>query len=93
MPRRLTTSPGIDTDPSFSPDGSKIVFESDRSGSQQLYVMNADGSNQRRLTFGGGCVCSARTGAPTAQWIAFTRRGPDGRRIGIIKADGTGEKC
>ena len=31
-PQRLTSTPGIDTAPSFSPDGSKIVFESDRSG-------------------------------------------------------------
>ena len=73
-PQRLTTSPGIDTDPSFSPDGSKIVFESDRRGSQQLYVMNADGSNERRITFGGGCM-PRPTGARTAKWIAFTARG------------------
>ena len=31
--------------PSFSPDGKQITFESDRGGSQQIYVMNADGSN------------------------------------------------
>ncbi len=42
-PQRLTNSPGIDTGGSYSPDGSKIVFESDRSGTQQIYVMNADG--------------------------------------------------
>src|SRR3546814_1985149 len=51
---RLTTSPGIDTGGSYSPDGSKIVFESDRGGSQQLYVMNADGSGQQRISFGDG---------------------------------------
>ena len=55
----------VDTDPSFSPDGSKIVFESDRGGSQQLYVMNADGIAQRRISFGGGWYAS-RNGAPTA---------------------------
>ena len=41
---RLTQSASIDTSPSYSPDGSKIVFNSDRGGSQQLYVMDADGS-------------------------------------------------
>ena len=35
-PRRLTTTPDIDTSPSFSPDGSRIVFESDRSGTEQI---------------------------------------------------------
>ena len=43
-PQRLTSAPGADTSPSYSPDGRRIVFESDRSGTQQLYVMDADGS-------------------------------------------------
>ena len=34
--RQLTNAPSIETAPSFSPDGSKIVFESDRSGTQQI---------------------------------------------------------
>ena len=46
----LTTSPGIDTGGSYSPDGSRIAFESDRSGGQQIYLMNADGSGARVLT-------------------------------------------
>ncbi|MFL6764343.1 MAG: Tol-Pal system protein TolB, partial [Sphingomicrobium sp.] len=91
MPQRLTTSPGVDTDPSFSPDGTRIVFESDRGGSQQLYVMNANGSGQRRISFGGGWYASPEW-SPDGKWISFTRRGSDGRRIGIIKPDGTGEK-
>jgi Tol biopolymer transport system component len=43
-------SPGNDTHPSFSRDGREIVFRSSRSGSFELYVMNSDGSNVRRLT-------------------------------------------
>jgi TolB protein len=89
--QRLTSSPAIDTDPSFSPDGSKIVFESDRSGSQQLYVMNADGTNQRRISFGGSRY-AAPAWSPDGQWIAFTRRDPGARRVGIMKPDGTGER-
>ena len=37
--RRLTNSPAIDTSPSYSNDGTQIVFNSDRGGTQQLYVM------------------------------------------------------
>ena len=37
---RLTKFKGIDTAPSYSPDGKDIVFESDRSGRQQIYTMN-----------------------------------------------------
>jgi hypothetical protein len=34
----------------FSPDGTKIAFNSDRDGNNEIYVMNADGSSQTRLT-------------------------------------------
>ena len=37
--RRLTNSPAIDTSPCYSNDGTQIVFNSDRGGTQQLYVM------------------------------------------------------
>ena len=44
-----------DTSPSWSPDGKYIVFASARdSGKSHLYIMNADGTNQRRLTNGPG---------------------------------------
>jgi hypothetical protein len=52
--RRLTQDQGNNEEPSFSPDGSLIVFTSTREGTSQLWVMAADGSNQRRLTKAGG---------------------------------------
>lgn len=36
--------------PSPSPNGEVVLFTSERSGVERLYVMNADGSNQRKLT-------------------------------------------
>ena len=70
--QRLTSSPGINIGGSFSPDGSKIVFESDRSGSQQIYVMNVDGSDQRRISFFGGRAATPEW-SPRGDQIAFTR--------------------
>src|SRR3546814_8842098 len=84
---RLTTSPGIDTGGSYSPDGSKIVFESDRGGSQQLYVMNADGSGQQRISFGDGRY-GTPAWSPRGDLIAFTKMGGGGFRIGVIRPDG-----
>jgi dipeptidyl aminopeptidase/acylaminoacyl peptidase len=57
---QLTDSPGFDVAPAWSPDGSKIVFSSERDGifagpltpARKIYVMNADGSGQTRLTSG-----------------------------------------
>jgi Tol biopolymer transport system component len=47
---RLTAGEGNNAYPAFSPDGSKIAFTSDRTGTWQVYVMNADGSGQTQLT-------------------------------------------
>ena len=47
---RLTSSPGSDTRPSWSPDGARILFTSTRDDNEEIYVMNADGSEATRLT-------------------------------------------
>ena len=49
---RLTNSPASGYGPSWSPNGTRIVFTSHRSGGAQIYVMGADGSAQRQLTMG-----------------------------------------
>jgi Tol biopolymer transport system component/Tfp pilus assembly protein PilF len=67
-PRRLTNSLANDTLPKVSPDGTKIVFTSDRDGPYELYVMNIDGSGLKRLTSN-----SVQEAAPA--WS------PDGRSI------------
>ena len=51
---RLTNSSGTDGDPAWSPDGSKILFHSDRDGTVQIYVMNADGSDVTKIDLGSG---------------------------------------
>ncbi len=47
---RLTSGPAFDVQPRFSPDGARIAFTSDRSGADNLWVMNADGSDARAVT-------------------------------------------
>lgn len=47
---QLTTDPAVDEDAAWSPDGSQIVFQSTRDGNFEIYVMNADGSNQTNIT-------------------------------------------
>ena len=61
--KRLTDTPGYDAEAAYSPDGTKIVFCSlrhapaaatDPSAHGEIYIMNADGSGQRRLTSSSG---------------------------------------
>jgi Tol biopolymer transport system component len=54
---RLTTT-GVGH-PDWSPDGAQILFASNREGGEQLFVMDADGSNVRNLTPGPGSYASA----------------------------------
>ncbi len=48
--KRLTADPAVDDYANPSPDDKSIVFISHRDGNAELYVMDRDGSNQRRLT-------------------------------------------
>jgi TolB protein len=48
-PIQLTRNTGNNESPTWSPDGSMIAFDSTREGASGIYVMNTNGSNQRRL--------------------------------------------
>jgi tricorn protease len=49
--RRLTASLAIVSQPFFSPDGSMLAFSGREEGHLEVYVMSAEGSELRRLTF------------------------------------------
>ncbi len=49
-PINITKSPYHDTSPVWSPDGTQILFVSNRDSDNELYIMNSDGSNVRRVT-------------------------------------------
>jgi Tol biopolymer transport system component len=48
--RRLTNAPPLNQMPSWSPNGKQLAFMSSRAGYISVFVMNADGSDQRNLT-------------------------------------------
>lgn len=88
-PERLTDSPGDDRAPVYSPDGTRIVFDSTRDGNTEIYVMDADGSNQRRVTDDPGEDWGA-SWSPDGQQIAFnSSRGGGDLDIYVMAADGS----
>jgi TolB protein len=76
--------------PVFSPDGKQIAFMSGRDGNTEIYVMNADGSNVRRLT-NNQAGESSPTWSPTGSQIAFTSDRSGKPQIYVMNsADGSG---
>ncbi|MBA4050405.1 MAG: amidohydrolase, partial [Erythrobacter sp.] len=49
-PKRISEGLSWDVQPRFSPDGARIAFTSDRGGGDNIWVMNADGSDKRQVT-------------------------------------------
>src|SRR4029077_4067637 len=69
-PIQLTNDKFVELDPAWSPDGSKIVFSSDRGGNMDLWVMDVATRAVIQLTHERGTATSAAW-SPTASRIAY----------------------
>ncbi|MBU1751450.1 MAG: hypothetical protein KKA73_27540 [Chloroflexi bacterium] len=72
---QLTSNKYYDVFPSWSPDGRQIVFVSKRGEGFQLYVMNADGSEQHQLTSGPDTYDEPEW-SPDGRWIVCRHSPP-----------------
>jgi TolB protein len=94
---RLTDAKGYDAEGSYSADGKRIVFCSNRSGEKnlELYIMAADGKNVRQLTNAPGCYNGGPFFSPDGKKVIFRsdRKKKDHLQLYVINSDGTGEKA
>jgi Tol biopolymer transport system component/predicted Ser/Thr protein kinase len=78
-PARVVGSTRSELNAQFSPDGSRIVFESMRSGTQELWIADQDGRNALQITSFNGRLGGTPAWSPDGQSIAFDMRNDEGR--------------
>ena len=90
---RLTNQPRVDGTPTWSPDGKQIAFASNRHGLGDIFVMNAAGRNETRITIddtNGVSYDWAPAWSPKGRFIAYeSTRGGRGSDIWLMKPDGS----
>jgi Tol biopolymer transport system component len=87
-PVNLIASTRRDTQARYSPDGKRIAFESDRSGNEEVWLCNADGSDPVQLTYFGNAWAGAPKWSPDGQKIAFAANPAGNWDIYIVSSGG-----
>jgi Tol biopolymer transport system component len=87
VPHRLVSSSRNDAGPTYSPDRRKIAFESDRSGSTNIWIAEADGGRATQLTTFAGFAGSPRW-SPDSRSIVFNARQAGNPDVYVIDAAG-----
>jgi Tol biopolymer transport system component len=88
QPEPLINSTREDANAQFSPDGSRIAFQSTRSGSDEIWVCRSDGSNAMRVSNIGGAQVGGPQWAPDGERIIFHARPEGSADLYVVNADG-----
>jgi Tol biopolymer transport system component/uncharacterized protein YjdB len=91
-PRRLTTDPGIEGDPAWTPDGTRLIYTATpKAGPPQLATIRLDGTDNRTLTRGPAGNYSADVSAD-GKTIAFVSTREGDPKIFTMALDGSGQR-
>ena len=86
-PHRVIASTRMESGPQFSPDGSRIAFESTRSGAYEVWMCRSDGSSLVQLTHFNSLTGTPRW-SPDGQQLAFDSRAAENADIYVIGSEG-----
>ena len=92
-PRKLIASTQIDMEARISPDGTRIVFVSHRSGNGEIWICDRDGANLVQLTALEGVLAGSPRWSPDGRQIAFDAATEGNWDIFVISADGGSERA
>ena len=84
----LSHTGSYEGDPAYTPDGSRIVFNSNRHGDHEVFVMNSDATGVTRLTENPGSDHSAAVD-PSGQWIVYVSQRKGIYELHRMKLDGS----
>jgi len=87
-PLKIIASPRQQTSAVYSPDGKRIAFSSDRTGTFEIWVSDADGSHPVQLTSFGGPITGTPNWSPDGKSIVFDSRPGGHAAIFVINASG-----
>ena len=73
--------------PHYSPDGQRLAFASTRSGAEEIWIANRDGSNPLLVTSMGGPQCSNPQWSPDGRTILFDSRRPGSGDLYLLQPD------
>ena len=93
--QRLTENRKNDEEASWSPDGKRIAFASDRKGdftNYEIYVMDTNGDNQRKLTNNNRHHNNSPSWSPDGKWLVFTSNRDGNYEIYVMDADGDNQQ-
>ena len=79
---RISEGLAWEVHPRFSPDGSRIAFTSDRGGGDNIWVMNANGSDKRQVTKEDFRLLNQPTWSPDGRFIVAKKHFTTGRSLG-----------